>query len=340
MSARWKKLKDPPIGNFERLLHLNKHEFIVVPSDATETDGIYKYNGILNEWTKIIDYPKDYESMGQFPTIDQDNRIIYICCTDSKLLGINLNTKSIQTIVEQYDLGIDSGIMFANNTIHVIGGNENDKHLIFDNDNKEFKEFHDFASDKQIPCSYALYLPSRKTIINTIYHRNNPKIPVSVVEFKNNKWTNLNIANCEDIFGAYITATSHEDYLIFLCGFDLTTEDLNLHRWIYVLDMKTYKLVQSKIQVPEAGENSSGITTRNEEQEDLVTFGFVHECYKTEIFQKVQMIPFDLINVLKRWVCYETFHLVLRSEQDIEKCEHLTIDVDEIIKTALQRHDK
>ena len=54
--------------------------------------------------------------------------------------------------------------------------------------------------------------------------------------------------------------------------------------------------------------------TRNKDYEDVLTFGFVHECYKMLKFKDVQIMPFYLMQVIGKYVRYETIHLIAPHE--------------------------
>ena len=341
MATRWKLLGNPPNAKHNRLLSLNHNEFLIVPQKALFTskhecsDGIYKYSSIIGKWTKIIDYPTNFRSTRHFSTIDPKNKIIYIGNGQSKLIKINLTTKSINIITINYvNLGKFPGILFANDNIHVIGGNDHNKHFIYNQPNQDFDLLYDFDVKHQVPSSFPLFLKTRKSIIATVWNRSNESVPVSVMEYKDNKWTDLNITNCQYLFHAHIIATTKEDYLIFMAGIDVKKEVF--HQWIFVYDMNNKKLLKSMVEVPTR--DSMATITRNEENEDLLTFGFVRKCYKLSKFRNIQFMPFYLIKLIRKWICYETVHLITipsndkSDDKEICAANHWTIDVDQIIQ--------
>ena len=109
----WRKLNPPPNAIFSELLSLNDNEFIVVPQRPDlqnqtykDCNGIHKYNAINNKWTKIFDYPQDFESLAHKAAIDIKNNIIYIC-NEEKLFEINLITKNVKMIKNEMNLNLD-----------------------------------------------------------------------------------------------------------------------------------------------------------------------------------------------------------------------------------------
>ena len=242
MASPWAVLDRPPDYNYTRLISLNNQEFIIVPqksADNTEInpDGIYKYNSIMAKWTKIIDYPKDFVSTGHSATIDTKNQIVYIGNVQSKLFKINLNTKSINIILHPANFGEFPGCLFANGDLHVIGSNNHqaNKHLVFDNINETFNELYDFNDEQKTISSMSSFIKQRQSIITTTVDISGEftSESVSVIEFKNDKWTDLNIENCEELYNSIIVATSGGDYLIFIHGINL--KQRGLHKRIFVI---------------------------------------------------------------------------------------------------------
>ena len=315
---------------------------MIVPQypDTTQNDanGIYKYNSICREWTKILDYPKDFISTGHLSTIDQKQQIIYVCNEQSQLLKINLINKSIEIMSYKANFGAFPRIIFFNDKIHIIGGIgiKRGKHNIFCRTRNEFDEIYDFnrSTEHGFQSHFTWISKPRASIITTTYDHNNKKSPVSVIEFKNNKWTNIDIKNCKYLLGSSIISTTNGDYFIFLSGCE-NTPNFKCHQLIFVYYVKHKKLAKSNITTPATDAIGKATLTRNEEFEDLLTFGYVHDCYKIKNFKNMRMIPFYLIQLIGKWICYETIHLfTVQNDKDRTK-KHWTIDVDKIIQSVM-----
>ena len=330
--AKWSQLSHPPRAAIFRLIPINHYEFIFVTQTVIDEeivkDGIYKYNSIDKTWNKIINYPQDFRSMHHNSTIDTKNNIIYTA-NKSKLLQINLNTNNIETLLETTIFGGFPGILFANDRIHIIGGAQNRKHFIFDPTNKKLNEIYGF--DCGARCR-PIYLKTKRSIITSVY-----KPPVSIMEFKDNKWTDMKIQNCELLAGSNVMATTKEDYLIFYHGYNV--KDSKNHKYIFVYDVRNNILKRSNIEAPSAS-SISGAVTRNYKQENLLTFGFINQCYKMLQYQNVTPMPFYLIKLIEKWVCYETIHFVElvqdNNHHTIQKVIHWVMDMDKIIASTIQ----
>ena len=101
------------------------------------------------------------------------------------------------------------------------------------------------------------------------------------------------------------------------------------------MDRKANKLFKHTIETPNSWSGPwLGMTTKNDKNDDLLTFGYVNRCYKMPDFKGVQVLPFYLIKLIKEWVCFETLHL-LQLNKDWSWTDW-TIDVDIILRPVFQ----
>ena len=63
LDKRWIKLGDLPksLFHYTQATKVNEYEFVAVPGYTPESSasGMSKYNVHKNEWTKLMEYPKD-----------------------------------------------------------------------------------------------------------------------------------------------------------------------------------------------------------------------------------------------------------------------------------------
>ena len=81
---------------------------------------------------------------------------------------------------------------------------------------------------------------------------------------------------------------------------------------------------------------ATAIITRDDERDSLLTFGFVNQCYKMEEFGDVQALPFYIIKLMEKWVCFEMIHVIQLLTNDLPVV-HWTMDVDKIIESTLTK---
>ena len=103
----------------------------------------------------------------------------------------------------------------------------------------------------------------------------------------------------------------------------------------FVYDVRNKKLYQSDIEAPSATMSKAVVLTRNDQRENLSTFGFINDCYKMCRFHGVQVMSFYLIKIIDKYVCYETLHLLIRKGAGDPSKTHWTIAVDKIIESTL-----
>ena len=344
LQTNWSILEQPPLHcSFTQLLPLNNHEFLVVPvttkkyihrfpslevdsvrKEYENADGIYKYNSISKQWTKIMDYPKDFQSHNHIATIDNKNNIIYILNDNSIFIKIDLNTKTIEKINCNFFCGTLPGLIYANGDIHVIGGKGipnalpntyNRKHLIFNEEEKAFKEVNEFNTNIfPIP----IYLKRSNSIMAIIGDG-----PYPLIEYRNNVWKSIEIIKNKHPDIVMVTTT--QDFMIFMQFRDCY---MHMRQKIFVYNLKNKIMHESKIKSA-MFYDAKGIITRNNEGDEILTFGFINRCYKGNDFKEIQKLPFYLIKFVSKWVCFETAHFI--EFKGNGKHTHWEIDVDKII---------
>ena len=334
----WLRMDQPPPDcKFARLLPLNSHEFIIVPQISIKKyknqDGIYKYNSIIKQWIKIMDYPKDFKSYAHHATIVKNANIIYIINSTATLFKINLISKSMESKHFDMNLGQYPGILFVNDDIHIVGGKESSKHFILNQNNepKKFKQLHDF---KVYPHLIPIFFHRTQSMIAVV-----PSIGpnhASMMKYKNGIWKNLNLSSDYYFYFRRVAVTKAQDYMIFISAYN--HKKLQLEHVLFVYDLKNGTVIKSDIKAPTI-KSTTAITTRNIERDGLLTFGFVNYCYKLKEFDGVQDLPFYIIKLIEKWVCFEIMHIIelTLSRKDITTKHHWTINVDTIIQSALTR---
>ena len=309
---------------FWRLIPLNSYEFLIVPQcppgekSFKNADGVYKYNSMTKKWTKIMDYPEGFASVTHFCCIDATSNIIY-GMSSSELFQIDLTKKTIG-ILGDIQIGRFPGIVLINGAIHVIGGAVNKQHLIYNEAQTKFEMLRGFNHRIHV---IPTYLKTRKSVMAVSFKDN------SIMEFRKNEWNYFNFSNGIRFHVLNATMTITQDMIIIIGkGGNNKTEEIKTN--VFVYNIKAGTLKKSNMPSPISKGGAAMATTRNEDKDDLLTFGFIHKWQK---FYKTQPMPFYLIQLVGNWVCYETIHVieVMGSGDN----SHWTLDIDEIIKSTL-----
>ena len=76
---------------------------------------------------------------------------------------------------------------------------------------------------------------------------------------------------------------------------------------------------------------------RDEEGDELLTFGFVRKAFKSPMFRNVQEMPHYLIQLIGKWIHNEYLHLIghAHSQEDEDEDNHLRINIDDILKLLI-----
>ena len=319
-----------------QLLPLNDSEFIAMGSNY---DAIFKYNKISNKWTKIIKFPDNYLTNYHISTIDTKNNNIYTFTADNKLIIFNLNTKSIV-----YTTSVDvtnfrrpfHEIFFYNQELHYFTPNQ---HLVYNGSG--FETVVNVRNNKKISTWVAKVMGNK--LITTMSGIGDDLTQTKIIQYKNDKWRNTKIANCENVFCSTIVETTKGDYWIFLGGLDVNTN--KPHNLIHVYDVKRNRLNRSSINLPSSWTQKGiklltyscdpmglsaamcPIIMRNNRNDKFLTYGFIRNCYKDQSFQNLQQMPRYLLDYIFHWVWMETMHLIWF-------VDHWIIDVDIIVNAV------
>eukprot|EP01084_Bolivina_argentea_P177395 306772_1 len=130
-----------------------------------------------------------------------------------------------------------------------------------------------------------------------------------------------------------IVCARFDEYIIILGGsYDYNasiTMDNKYSDNIFIYDIKFNTFRKSKVKLPKSDlDRCNAVITNNKCNDELLTFGFIRICYKSNTFIKLQYLPVYLIQLIGKWVCYQNIHIIA------DNGEHWKINVDCIIASA------
>lgn len=70
------------------------------------------------------------------------------------------------------------------------------------------------------------------------------------------------------------------------------------------------------------------VITNNVHNDEILTFGYISYCYKTDNFTDLQPLSDDLMQFVAKWICYQDIHLIESGGNG----EHWRINVDHILR--------
>ena len=304
MSSSWCKLKSMGFKFFPSPIKLNDNKFAIAPSrwlNHDTTDGIYAYDTTIDDWNKIIDYPKSLTTNSHSALYDNDANAVYICNAQGMLLKFDITAQTMKVVAKKGKFGSYPGFLLIDDLIHIFGRNYH----------KIYSPISETLTDKVMPDGVkfigrtAVYLESKRmALIFSVNER--------IWTLSDDKWNVINIKAPTGIVA--IAATSDEMYLIMIKS--------NYEIFIYDIEQNTLSL--SKIRVPTSSYDKrviimNGIGDRY--KCSLLTFGFVRGIME-------ELLPDDIMNIIANWIGDEYLYL-LETKQD--GC-HWRIPLEEILQ--------
>eukprot|EP01084_Bolivina_argentea_P263480 445973_1 len=173
MSEHWIHLKSSPGKIYSKPFLLNNHEFITVPRSIQSSDKLLKYNCCTNEWNTwmTFDTPDESEFIHTFYSavaFDKDNKTIYLFY-DGELLILTPKNEfemSITTIEHPINFGQEATAIFIHNQLHIIGGDCNGNHYIYNIKEQTFDTIYSFLDyNEGFSCHQLVYLQTQNTML-------------------------------------------------------------------------------------------------------------------------------------------------------------------------------
>lgn len=320
--AKWQKLPSFPFTYFPPPIFINKEEFIICPSRhvTCQSDGIYLFNTRKTEWKKIFDFPKEFRCFAHSTAYDKSNNTLYVSRSTKQLLfSVDLNHERLnefsntRTFVTAFDY---SKLIFIDNELHYM---DRDKFLVYDISRCSVKNS---LEQKDWMIQSIVYLKSQKCIL-FINRFDGDIYKFSMLDKKCEKLSNVGV---ETLVDTVMLSTRDERYVILFGGIHENDFDDNVDD-IHIYDMKDQTLRASKLKCPFKGDCRAVISGTSDEEE-MITNGFIKNCYKQKEFIDVMLLPHYLIKLIARRYQNERVYLLKHGHR---RC-HFTIKVDDILQ--------
>ena len=316
-------------SNYPLFIRINNDELLLLPQKTKskpQDDVIWKYHLMNHTWNKMMTYPKDLVSTKPHSAVfDKERECVYVCDYESTLYQVNCDTKELIVLSKTANFE-ECPLMFkVNQDIHILGRNK--RYNIFNTISNTLHEL-------QYPVSWHLSphsvtMKGRNSIITMGTKREQSgKAVFSLIEYSltKNQWIEWDIKGLNNYL-AKIVKTKNEQYLILFGGWNV--EKCEYSKQIYVLDLKMKILRKSSIRLPLRFVFCS--ICEKTEIANLLVFGYVNQLWQTEEYLYIQSLPFYLIKLIEKWICFQYIHLVGQLQLN---CRHWIMNVDDIIKSA------
>ena len=108
---------------------------------------------------------------------------------------------------------------------------------------------------------------------------------------------------------------------------------------IMIWDRNQQKLLQSKIKCPMSGRFNATLVY-DDNRDELLTFGFINECFRSSAFEDIRKLPHYLIQLIRRRISIEYVHLLFHRHRAGAgvKCpenNHWKINVDHLLASIV-----
>eukprot|EP01083_Nonionella_stella_P305017 1062519_1 len=183
--------------------------------------------------------------------------------------------------------------IIINNSLHLIGGTNNNKHLKWDDDQHQFvqiQEFRDFSGCCR--SQDAIYLKSKKMLL--LFEDKFDRL--YTYDIVKHKWNKLPVSSRLPVYTRHFGTTTvlNDQYVLLFgglgCGVNFNTDIDTI--WIFDVSTQTYR--KSKIKCPIKSVFEACTVTDNKRNE-LVVFGFVRDITKH------RLPPIYLIKLVQSW---------------------------------------
>eukprot|EP01084_Bolivina_argentea_P302021 521228_1 len=330
--STWASLQPCPSTCFTRPLSLNKSEFVIALSDTTSASrGIYIYNINHDKWEKIIDYPSR-EILAHASAYLQQTKILYVYNVWSSLLAFDLETKSMICVQKNDSIGwgIYPQIFFLQNELNVIGFSKhnavNTTHSIYKINENNLQLMHTF------PMTFVGYkiikIKSKEIILFGGCHSTANTCLNDVYRYSfSGTWHKLSVKMPKTLAYFGIVCTRNDEYIIILGGqCNGLSSQYKESDDIFIYDVKRNQFYQSKVKCP-IRSTCKAVITGDELYDTLLTFAYVNDCYKLNMFSDLEAMPHYLIKFMSKYLCNEKINLLSG-----RKGLHWRINVDDILK--------
>ena len=356
----WEKLGPCPFEYFSNPISLNSDTFVVVPgcdSCSEGVPGVYTYRSSTDKWENIIPFPPSFVSIGYSSSsaLDIDRQVLYHYVSQWHstynrwsanwyLYRFDLSVnKLVSTISDPINVGAAPGMYVINGILHLIGGTDNNQHLIWNEEKSEFVSVHQF-DDLRIGMGHLGLVHLKKSKLLFCFggsrrdsYDSYDTLPVfarsenrSIREYDLSKkeWTTLNVKLPPEIHGSLFAIVSirNEQHIVVIDCYSSC---------VFVFNVSERKFYKTTISTPcfssrkcEAVVTSSPLSM-DPERADLILSGLIRSLWTSD--SEHVLFPDCLIEVIAEWIPTEYIHILRQGNSYGIMGDHYRISVDHIL---------
>lgn len=297
----------------------NEQQLIFAAPDTHTWNGLYLYNLSSQELKKFIKYPKNVTIFPYCLQFDASKNQFYGTGEfQEAMFIIDMNRGHKFTTWREFRSennplkGASCGTLLnVNGQLHLIGGWDNSKHLVFNEDSRDFSEIYDFKEKLNDVTNLSLiHVKSKKTILMIKEFDdadNDDKYKYKSVVWEYcliaRKWKQIKkLRFCHETGSPLLTCD--ERYVIM-------SDSLNAY--IYVLDISNnnheeYKLYESALEGP--WNESHFLIKTGGLKDEILVIGWIKSLFQSVQFQSMEPPPVYLMRSIAAWYSQEEIHWI------------------------------
>ena len=303
--------------SYSNAVAMNETEFIVCPDNrVTEQDFnvlCYDTTDPNKKWKDIFRMEKtsrDKRTFSSYNSIafDKHKQRIYVLNSDSIVIMILLQSKSFiqQQANKKYDTKYCSSL-FINGHLHVIGGTNHRKHIIWTKNGAlyKFKKRHKFSKFKEFYRNHGVVQIESKQMVLLMggEDADGPVDDIVVYQYDKDKWLRPKLKLPKPLSSFGCVVTMNEKYVIIIGG--LKSNE------IFILNLEKMEFSNCRLKLPHTG-GCHCVLLQNQRSNFLV-YGYVRLLCR---FFKFEYPSMDILDVMSSCYSDQFIHILNREIVD------------------------
>eukprot|EP01084_Bolivina_argentea_P310407 537139_1 len=302
--------------------------------------NIWKYNCDRDTWTNVMDEENNSRFSFCSASLSTNGQELFVLkCHGSKkhqkplLMKIHLNDNSFDIIHDEHISEFqppDSQIVVINDTIHVIGGDKNSSHWIWNEQNEQFTKITEMYNNLRL-CGFGLIHSKRTNCLLLFGGLNNDALMDHILEFniQTQSWNKLPVSLPKCLWPAGYTMALNNQYVI-ICGGDDAMDDAMEHECdgIYIYDIQNKLIKESEKKCPIKG-SMFATTIHNDLYDEKAVYGYARRQWSESNNNHYPFPPLYILNIIKAYFYREYIYLLGNNSG-----RHYKIDTLDIFQTS------
>lgn len=318
--TRWNELKPIPDGVTTHLVYKLNEQQLIFASDGCRWNGLYVHNLHLQEFREYIQYPNFFYNTQHCLQFDSSSNRFYGSAYMAPFFSIDLDEGKF--VAWDPLIGIRNplkgrgcgNLLNVNGDIHLIGGYDNNKHLVWNEEIRNFSEIHKFKFG--LVGTIVLYVPKKDIIIMIRGCCETDDNILWEYGVKTKKWRKNKIWKFRQQIQCAVLTTD-EKYIIM---------SSIKSQYIHVLRIDDYEFYRSSVKIPCTQPHF--IVQTGGIKDHVLVVGWIKWVFKSSEFRFMEEPPMYLMTLISHWYNNEQIHWIGKYYD-----RHFVIDIKHIFSS-------